>query len=171
MWRALGVSRSSSWHAGHQSEAPLAKISHVEKKRAAGTSLRWCLEELSRHVSECKEDREQDRAKIHYLQDELSLLSARSQSTPRRFMTNSASSVVRFPVRWDATVPPSQWRTWCGWRFGAASFRETSICGTCLPREKTMTPSGQSSPAASSPDCVKEYARRLVRRVSAFRQC
>ena len=37
-----------------------------------------------------------------------------SQPTPRRFLMNSASSVVHFLIIWNDTVSPSQWRTWCG---------------------------------------------------------
>ena len=80
---------------------------------AVGNDLRQITGTRSRHValvvsggvvlhfSELKAGREQDRAKIHYLQDELSLLSACLQPTLGRFLMNSASSVVRFPIVWN----------------------------------------------------------------------
>ena len=61
-----------------------------------------------------KADREQGLARIHHLLDELSLPSALSQPTPRRFLMNSASSVAHFLIIWNDRVSPSQWRTWCG---------------------------------------------------------
>ena len=87
------------------SEAPLAKIFEILMERKAGASLRWSLEELSRHFAELESRREEDRAKIHHLQDELSLLSARSQPSPGRFLMNSASSVVHFPIIWECHRP------------------------------------------------------------------
>ena len=58
---------------------------------------------------------------------------------------NPTTRKLHTPKRWDKEESPSEWKTWCGWRFGCAEFEavhargipDTTICKKCRRRMLT----------------------------------
>ena len=127
-------------------DAPLVRIADAFKGGNSGSVLAKTVGDLVSQLAELRDCVLENKLKVQYLTEELSLAQARAAGPSREdvFIVNTASGKYHLPVVWTSDVPESDWRTPCGWEFGLQPFSSTHeppankkrLCGRCFNAEK-----------------------------------
>ena len=110
------------------------------------------LAELAKHRAEIDERLSRtDAATRSHLEDELArqLACSRTESSPvQNFVLNPRSECMHRAASHGTAVPPTAWRTRCGWRFAFSAHSLTTdlkgimwwqVCGICCPAERAAS--------------------------------